>query len=70
LVFSPSAVDSFFTLNTIDKNTTLFAIGNSTANAIKQQVNNKIIIADTPGKAALVKKMLAYFSTEKQRINE
>jgi uroporphyrinogen-III synthase len=70
LVFSPSAVESFFSINTIDKNTTIFAIGNTTANAIKQQVNNQIVVADKPGKEALVKKMLAYFSTEKQRINE
>jgi uroporphyrinogen-III synthase len=66
LFFSPSAVESFFSLNEIDSNTILFAIGNTTAEAISQKVKNKIIIAERPGKEALVKEMLKYFSTQKQ----
>ena len=65
LFFSPSAVDSFFTANTIERNVILFAIGNTTAYAIKQKVNNKIVVTEQPGKEALVKKMLDYFSTQK-----
>jgi len=34
--FSPSAVDSFFTVNKLPPNTILFAIGNTTANSIKK----------------------------------
>lgn len=70
LFFSPSAVDSFFSMNSVGNNTIVFAIGNTTANAINEKVNNKIIIADKPGKEALVKRMLAYFSPEKQGIND
>ena len=70
LFFSPSAVDSFFSMNSVGNNTIVFAIGHTTANAISEKVNNKIIIADKPGKEALVKRMLAYFSPEKQGINE
>ena len=70
LFFSPSAVDSFFTTNKIAGNTILFAIGNTTATAAHQRANNKIVIADKPGKEELVKKMLAFFSQEKQRVNE
>lgn len=50
LFFSPSAVESFFSNNTIAERTILFAIGNTTATAIKKFTNNKIIISDAPGK--------------------
>src|SRR5687767_3039768 len=66
LFYSPSAVESFFSVNNINKGTTLFAIGNTTADAIRVVTKNKIIIAEQPGKEALVKKMMAYFSAEKQ----
>lgn len=66
LFFSPSAVGSFFSLNSIDKGVILFAIGNTTADAIKEIVTNKVIIAEQPGKEALVKKMMAYFGKLKQ----
>jgi uroporphyrinogen-III synthase len=64
LFFSPSAVNSFFSVNKIYKDTVVFAIGRTTATAIKQYVNNNIIIADSPGKENLVKEMIAYFSTK------
>jgi uroporphyrinogen-III synthase len=70
LFFSPSAVQSFFSTNTINNSTIVFAIGNTTANVVKKQVNNQIVVADKPGKEELVKKMLEYFSKEKQRIDE
>jgi uroporphyrinogen-III synthase len=66
LFFSPSAVESFFSVNEVDSNTILFAIGNTTSETINQKVQNKIIIAEHPGKEALVKKMLDYFSIQKQ----
>jgi uroporphyrinogen-III synthase len=66
LFFSPSAVESFFSANQVDSNTILFAIGNTTAETINQKVQNKIIIAERPGKEALVKEMLIYFSRQKQ----
>lgn len=67
LFFSPSAVDSFFTTNTIASDAIVFAIGSTTATAIKERVSNKIVIADKPGKEELVKKMLACLSPEKQK---
>lgn len=67
LFFSPSAVHSFFSANAVDKNTLLFAIGDTTAEAIRQYTNNNIIIAERPGKEALVQRMMEYFSaTQKQ----
>jgi uroporphyrinogen-III synthase len=61
LFFSPSAVESFFSNNTVAARTILFAIGNTTATAIKKYTNNKIIISDAPGKENLVQKMMEYF---------
>lgn len=61
LFFSPSAAESFFSNNTITERTILFAIGNTTATAIKKFTNNKIIISDAPGKENLVQKMMEYF---------
>jgi uroporphyrinogen-III synthase len=61
LFFSPSAVESFFSSNKADTSTVLFAIGNTTANAIKKISNNKIIISDEPGKENLFRKMIEYF---------
>jgi uroporphyrinogen-III synthase len=66
LFFSPSAVESFFSANYINNNLIFFAIGNTTANTIRQKTNNKIIISKQPGKEALVRKMITYFNKEKQ----
>ena len=62
LFFSPSAVESFFKNNTLPASTILFAIGNTTANAIRKFTKNKVIISDVPGKDNLVKKMIEYFT--------
>jgi uroporphyrinogen-III synthase len=62
LFFSPSAVASFFSLNQLPAQTTLFAIGNTTAEEIKKYTSNKIIVGDEPGKENLLKKTLEYFS--------
>lgn len=61
LFFSPSAVESFFSNNKPGEETVLFAIGNTTAAAIKNYSQNKIVIADAPGKSNLIKKAIAYF---------
>jgi uroporphyrinogen-III synthase len=61
LFFSPSAVDSYFKLNKPAPDTVLFAIGTTTAAAIKKYSPNKIITAHSPGKEELVKKAITYF---------
>lgn len=43
LFFSPSAVESFFSINSISEQTTFFSIGNTTSQALKQYTNNTII---------------------------
>ncbi|HEX9150948.1 MAG TPA: uroporphyrinogen-III synthase, partial [Flavobacterium sp.] len=62
LFFSPSAVESFFSNNKVTGQTVLFAIGKTTAMALKKYCNNKIITSDEPGKENLVRKMMEYFS--------
>ena len=62
LFFSPSAVESFFSNNKAADKTILFAIGNTTATAIKKYCKNKIIIGDEPGKENLVTKMIRYYT--------
>lgn len=61
LFFSPSAVESFFSLNTLPACTIPFAIGNTTAEAIRMHCSNPVQIADEPGKDALVKMAVTYF---------
>jgi len=61
LFFSPSAVQSFFSANKIDKDTTLFAIGNTTKASIKKYSNNNVLISDAPGKENLLEKAIHYF---------
>jgi len=61
LFFSPSGVNSFFSLNTIDPRTVLFAIGGTTASAIKEQTDNRIVISELPSKEQLVERSIQYF---------
>ncbi|WP_018617272.1 uroporphyrinogen-III synthase [Segetibacter koreensis] len=61
LFFSPSAVKSFFSVNSIPSDTVLFSIGNTTAEAIRNNSDNKIIISDFPSKEKLVDIAISYF---------
>lgn len=64
LFYSPSAVDSFFKKNTISDRTQLFAIGNTTANAIEQFSGRPVISSEIPGKENLVNLALNHFNKE------
>ena len=48
IFFSPSAVKSFFAVNKISESVVLFAIGETTANAITQYSDSEIIVSDYP----------------------
>ena len=61
LFFSPSAVKSFFSVNSISPDAVLFSIGNTTADAIKKSCKNSPIISDFPAKEKLVEQVIAYF---------
>lgn len=62
LFFSPSAVDSFFSVNKLKRDTLFFAIGTTTAAAIQRYNNGKIIVAAQPGKEALMQQAIDFFS--------
>lgn len=59
--YSPSAVESFFATNTLDKEVIIFAIGNTTAESIRKVVSNQVIISSEPKKDTLVKEMINHF---------
>lgn len=61
LFFSPSAVESFFSNNRLQQTAVVFAIGETTAKEVKQYCSNKIIIAQQPGKEALLAQAVDYF---------
>lgn len=48
LFFSPSAVKSFFSANTLKKDTPCFAIGATTAAALDDYTDNKVITSEAP----------------------
>lgn len=61
LMLSPSAVDAYFAYNKPDADTALFAIGNTTADAIKAKgINNNIVIASRPDRSVLLKEAIEY----------
>lgn len=62
LFFSPSAVNSFFSANELQGQTVCFAVGSTTAGAIRQHTNNKIIEAAFPSAEELVAAVITYFN--------
>jgi uroporphyrinogen-III synthase len=62
--FSPSAVHSFFTINTVPHATVLFAIGTTTAAAIRTYTSNRTIVSTAPEKQALIRQAIDYFQTD------
>lgn len=60
LFFSPSAAESFFSVNVVPDHTILFAIGTTTADCIRQFSTNTIVESDFPGKENLVEKAISY----------
>lgn len=61
LFFSPSAVHSFFSDNTIATSVVLFSIGNTTTATIKTYCTNKVITSEWPGKENMIDKVLEYY---------
>ncbi len=66
LFFSPSAVNSFFQLNKIDKQTQVFTIGKTTAESLQQDFKKLPIVADLPLEETMIDKVIAHFNSNKQ----
>jgi uroporphyrinogen-III synthase len=60
LFFSPSAVQSFFSVNIPAQRAVLFVIGQTTATQLAPKLTNKIIVAVEPDKTALVRKAVQF----------
>jgi uroporphyrinogen-III synthase len=62
--FSASAVDSFFSVNSIGSNVVLFAIGETTAAALRKYTqDNRIIVCAEPSAAAMQQLIINTFKT-------
>ena len=62
LFFSPSAVHSFFSVNTIATNVILFSIGQSTTAVIQTYCTNKIITSNWPGTESLMERVVDFYN--------
>ena len=66
--FSPSAVHSFFAVNTaLPAATLLFAIGRTTAGAIRQYTANRTIVSGIPEKEALIRQAIDHFNNKTEQ---
>ena len=65
LFFSSSAVKSFFSLNKLNSEIQVFAIGKTTADEIQKNINRELIIAETPTEENVIDHVIAHFSTTK-----
>ncbi len=61
LFFSPSAVESFFALNHLPAQTITFAIGKTTAEAIRKCCDNQVVVPGTLSKRELLRESISYF---------
>jgi len=59
--FSPSAVHSFFSNNSLPPEIRLFAIGKTTASAIRDYCGNEIDLSGSPDKEALIRQAIETF---------
>jgi uroporphyrinogen-III synthase len=63
LFFSPSAVQSFFSVNQLKDNVVCFAIGQTTADSIAGVASNKTFVCNTPSQKALLREVVNYFKS-------
>lgn len=61
LFFSPSSVSSFFSGNTLPAQTVCFAIGHTTAAALREATQNKVVVSTEPSVDALLQTVILYF---------
>lgn len=57
LFFSPSAVESFFSVNKIDNKTILFSVGKTTTKTLRRFANNQVITAIFPSAESVLKEV-------------
>jgi uroporphyrinogen-III synthase len=62
MFYSPSGAESFFEMNRLPPGTPLFAIGETTAAAIRKRCDNLVLTPDEPSKEEMVNLVLDYFN--------
>ena len=68
LFFSPSAVRSFFAVNSVPHTTALFAIGSTTANALQDAGYSNIVVANVAGKEAMIETFLNRYAASQKPV--
>lgn len=61
MFFSPTAVHSFFLMNTVRTEVIMFSIGKTTSATIQSYCTNRVVTSEWPGQENLVDKVLEYF---------
>jgi len=64
--FSPSAVESFFSMNTPEPQISLFAIGRTTAAAIRAKCTNPVVTSEQPDEKILIRQIIATYEYTKE----
>lgn len=65
LFFSPSAVESYFSVNEALPQQHFFAIGTTTAAAIREYTDRPVIISNSPDKEMLVEQAIEFYTQQK-----
>ncbi len=68
LFFSPSAVHSFFSINTTPVDTVFFSIGDTTTAAIQSYCTNKIVTSDWPGADSLLEQVTHFYNEASHQV--
>lgn len=68
LFFSPSAVRSFFAVNSVPHTTTLFAIGSTTAQALQDAGYSNIVVANVACKEAMIETFLNWYAASQKPV--
>ena len=61
LFFSPSAVESFFSANRLETGTVCFAIGETTAGALKEKTAHPVVVSEAPSQESVLASLFTYF---------
>ncbi|HWB94656.1 MAG TPA: uroporphyrinogen-III synthase [Puia sp.] len=64
--FSPSAVESFFSMNTIEPHVTVYAIGRTTAAAICAKCPNRVVTSELPDEQILIRTIISHHDYTKE----
>ena len=66
LFFSPSAVNSFFSVNHLNPETVCFTIGNTTSKALSGFTGNLILTSPSPAQEEMIDLLIQYFTRPKK----